>query len=155
MYEPLEAKRPEAYGFEKMFMNLDKSLRMLIFTDQNLKTNIEIYIDKLDKVEPVKQTKTVHMMHKVYKSIKKQSMNPDEYLNHLTNEKGSCFLFNEEYRYKCLSTPYYLVMLSLRSGIEIDVIFNSYKDYKDCTRGLECILNIKPKLALLKNRIII
>lgn len=155
MFNALDDITPESVGFEQMFVNLDKSLRILIFTKQDLSTNTEIFIDMLEKVEVSKHTKTIDTIHKVYKNFKKQLIDTDEYFNSvIEKENNTSTLLNEKYRYKCLSSNYYLVLLSLRTGIIVEVIFTSYQTFKDWTKGLDCILMHKAKLSLLKNRII-
>ena len=153
-FDPLEDMNPEKFYFDKMFMNLDKSLRMLIYTKHDLNTNNMIYIDKLEKIEVSKKMKTIDIIHKTYKNLKKQLIDPENYFQNLTmNENKTSDLFNQKYRNKCLSSKFYLLMLILRSGMKFELIFQSYDEYKSWIKGFECILKNKTKLALLKSRI--
>ena len=69
-FDPLEDMNPEKFYFDKMFMNLDKSLRMLIYTKHDLNTNNMIYIETSAKTN-INITRAFHditskILEKVY-----------------------------------------------------------------------------------------
>ena len=159
-YNPLEIDtelyNPETFGFEKLFLNVDKLLRKMSFTDSKCSTNTEIFLEKIERVDVSKRIKTMATIHKLYNKLKKQFIDPDEYFKslHINQDEETSNLFNEKYRYKCLLTNQFVISLILHSGAKIELILTSYEDYKRWSSGLNSIIRDKIKLAKLKNRII-
>ena len=152
-FNPLEARvSPENVGFVQVFMNLDKSFRMITITIENFKAKTDIFIDKIERIEVSKHTKNAEYIKKIYKNLEKQNFDPEEYFNSL----GSCnsMLLNVNNRNKFLNAYYYLMIIVLRTGIKVEVLFSSFENYKSWRKGLESLVINKSRLALLKPKIL-
>lgn len=153
-FDPLNGRDPETYGFEHLFLSLDKTLRLFVFTNEDLLTKTELFIEK---IETYQVSKTTHMSESVFKvcsDLEKQFIDPETYFNSLQHGKNSRSILDEEYRKKHLNSQYFLIYIQLKSAAKVEIIFTKFEEYKAWTRGLDCLLKNKSRLSLLRNKIV-
>jgi hypothetical protein len=159
-YNPLENdKEPlslECYGFSKMFMYLDKTLKKLVFEKQDSYSFLsEILLISINKIEVPKITQNIATLQQIYRKYKKHYNDPEMFFDKIQRIKdNNCSQLNENYKYKCLLTTHFSLFIYLTTGIKIELLLLSYEDYKNCNEALNLILKNKAKLARLKNKIL-
>ena len=143
---------PEYLGFLQVFINLDKSLRLISYTNEKFKAKTEIFIDKIERIEVSKQTKNVENIRKIYKNLEKQNLDPESYFTNLGSSNS--MLLNEKNRNKYLNANYYMLIIVLRTGIKVELLFTCFEIYKSWRKGLESLIMNRSRLAFLKPKII-
>ncbi len=143
---------PENLGFLQVFINLDKSLRLISYAIEKFKAKTDIYIDKVERIEVSKQTKNVENIRKIYKNLEKQNLSPESYFTNLGSSNS--MLLNEKNRYRYLNANYYMMIIVLRTGIKVELLFTCFDNYKAWRKGLESLIMNRSRLAFLKPKII-
>lgn len=156
-YNPLENEKEslECFGFSKMFLYLDKSLKKLVFEKlDNHSFLSEILLSSISKIEVPKVTQNIVTLQQIYRKYKKQFKDPEIFFDKIQRIKDSTSQINENYKYKCLLTTHFSLFILLTTGVKIELLLLSYEDYKNWFEGLSLILKSKPKLPRLKNKIL-
>ena len=146
------------FQFKRCFVYCDKSLKKFIFQKpgENKKL-LELYFNLIESFTVPKTMTNIITIHKLYKKLIKQNTSLDVFFeSYKTNNylHVNSKLFNKSYRESCLKIKYFVLEVTLNTGIIFELVFFSYKDYKSFLKGIELILNDKTKLVKYKNKII-
>ena len=124
-------------------------------TEPSIKTDINI--SSIDTVfVPNNMKNIVNYQQLINKSMKKD-IDINQYLSSIINleEIGidDKFILNESLRKKSEEVLNYLIHLILNNGIRLELILQSYEDFKHWLNALTSIVKHKNRLSIISNKI--
>lgn len=160
-FNPLKGNEinPESLGFFHYFLYLSKTIEKLVLeklTEPTICTNLNIL--SFDTIYVPSTTKIILQVYKINKKLIKLSKTFDEYL--ITNqnkfekdEELYKFVTNSKIRNKCIHNPYFVIHVMMKNKLRMELISNSYEDFKYILNSLNFVMNGYKSLISLSDRI--
>ena len=132
-------KKLENLNFNKSIIQLNKSNKTLEIT-QIQKEPIEININLLEKTVVIGCMKKVLNIMQLYKSVYQSN------IQLILSDKNLCKQIPNDDIIKCVYNKYYLFSIILSIGKKINLIFLTYKTFKNWLNGMALIIKNKYQL---------
>jgi len=160
-FDPLKGNEisPESLGFFYYFLYLSKTIEKLVLeklTEPSISTNLSIL--SFDCIYVPNTTKIILKVYKMNKKLIKFSKKFEDYL--VTNknkfekdEELYKIVSNEKLRNKCINNPYFVIHVMMKNKLRMELISNSYNDFKYILNSLNFVMNEYKSLISLSSRI--